>query len=469
MSSNLSPTQAQFDPQQQETIALDDDAIQLQNLSKCYHIYETPRDRLKQFIMPKLRRLFRLTPRQYYREFWAVKDLSLRVKRGETIGIIGRNGSGKSTLLQMICGTLTPTRGQVNTEGRIAALLELGSGFNPEFTGRENVYLYASVLGLSHETIHARFDDIAAFADIGDYIEQPVKTYSSGMFVRLAFAVVAHVDADILVIDEALAVGDAIFIQKCMRFLRAFKQRGTLFFVSHDTHSVVNFCDRAIWLDRGIIMKNGSAKTVTEAYTKYCYQQDHGTDAPMVALEPSTVSPDSLPTTPTTSEQSQDGVITFLNNIPHSSGWKTGAAEITTITLTNTQGESVASFAGGEKITLRVKANIHKPLLSPILGFLLKDKLGQTLFGADTFNYTPKPIYTEQGECLEAQFTFILPFLPNGTYSLLAAIADGDHAKHIQHHWLNDAFLIHVSSAKIRHGLVGIPFETVSLHKAPVA
>lgn len=201
-------------------------AIKVQNLSKCYHIYDNPRDRLKQFVAPRLQRLTWQHPKQYFREFWALKDVSFEVKKGETVGIIGRNGSGKSTLLQMICGTLTPTQGSIETNGRIAALLELGSGFNPEFTGRENVYMNASVLGLSNKEIDARFDDIVAFSDIGDFIEQPVKTYSSGMMVRLAFAVIAHVDADILIIDEALAVGDAFFTQKCMRFLRGFMKTG---------------------------------------------------------------------------------------------------------------------------------------------------------------------------------------------------------------------------------------------------
>jgi len=223
-----------------------DIAIKVENLSKCYHIYDQPHDRLKQIVLPRLGGFVGLTPKQYYQEFWALRDVSFEVKKGETVGIIGRNGSGKSTLLQMICGTLNPTSGSIQTQGRIAALLELGSGFNPEFTGRENVYMNGAVLGLSREEIDARFDAIAAFADIGQFIEQPVKTYSSGMMVRLAFAVIAHVDADILVIDEALAVGDAFFTQKCMRFLRAFMKTGTVLFVSHDTGSVRNLCARAI-------------------------------------------------------------------------------------------------------------------------------------------------------------------------------------------------------------------------------
>ena len=227
----------------------DDIAIKVSNLSKCYQIYDKPHDRLKQSIYPRLQRLVGKQPVQYCREFWALKDVSFEIKKGETVGIIGRNGSGKSTLLQMICGTLNPTSGSIETHGRIAALLELGSGFNPEFTGRENVYMNAAILGLSREEIDAKYDEIVAFADIGNFVDQAVKTYSSGMMVRLAFAVIAHVDADILVIDEALAVGDAFFTQKCMRFIQQFKgDGGTLLFVSHDSAAVMNICSRAVWM-----------------------------------------------------------------------------------------------------------------------------------------------------------------------------------------------------------------------------
>ncbi|MCK5232398.1 MAG: ABC transporter ATP-binding protein [Desulfobulbaceae bacterium] len=222
--------------------------IKVENLSKCFQIYDQPHDRLKQSIYPRLQRLAGKPPKQYFSEFWALQDISLQVKKGETVGIIGRNGSGKSTLLQMICGTLYPTTGSIQTTGRVVALLELGSGFNPEFTGRENVYMNAAVIGLSKKETDTRFDDIVAFADIGDFIEQPVKTYSSGMMVRLAFAVIAHVDADILVVDEALAVGDAFFTQKCMRFMRNLMKTGTVLFVSHDTGSVRNLCTKAIWI-----------------------------------------------------------------------------------------------------------------------------------------------------------------------------------------------------------------------------
>jgi len=242
-------------------------AIRVQNITKCYQIYDAPRDRLKQFVLPRLGRMAGKAPKQYFREFSALKNVSFEVKKGETVGIIGRNGAGKSTLLQILCGTLTPTEGSVEINGRVAALLELGAGFNTEFTGRENVYLNAGVLGLSKDEIDARFDDIVAFADIGDFLDQPVKTYSSGMYVRLAFAVVVHVDAEILIVDEALAVGDAFFQAKCMSRMKHIVESGTtVLFVSHDINAVKAMCKRTLWLDRGSGRAFGETGDVARAY-----------------------------------------------------------------------------------------------------------------------------------------------------------------------------------------------------------
>ena len=244
-------------------------AIRVNNLSKCYHIYDRPQDRLKQSIVPKLRSLVGRNPGRYFREFWALNNVSFEVGRGETVGIIGRNGSGKSTLLQMICGTLEPTTGSVETNGRVAALLELGAGFNPEFTGRENVYMNATVLGLTQDEIHARFNEIAAFADIGDFIEQPVKHYSSGMYARLAFAVAINVDPSILIVDEALAVGDEPFQRKCFARIEEIKRGGgTILFVSHSTEAIVNLCDRAVLLYKGEHLFTGAPKLAIGWYQK---------------------------------------------------------------------------------------------------------------------------------------------------------------------------------------------------------
>lgn len=239
-------------------------AIKVDGLGKCYHIYDQPRDRLMQMIARRRRR--------YYREFWALKGAAFEVAKGEVVGIVGRNGSGKSTLLQLICGTLNPTEGAIRASGRIAALLELGSGFDPEFTGRENVYLNGAVLGFGAEEIDARYEDIVAFADIGDFIDQPIKTYSSGMVVRLAFAVAINVDPQILVVDEALSVGDELFQRKCFSRIEAIRDAGaTILFVSHSVVTVVELCDRAILLDAGEQLLIGEPKHVVGQYQKLLY------------------------------------------------------------------------------------------------------------------------------------------------------------------------------------------------------
>lgn len=241
--------------------------IKVENLTKCYQIYVQPRDRLKQFFLPALQKLARQTPKNYYREFWAMKDVSFEIKKGETVGIIGKNGAGKSTLLQLLTGTLAQTSGTVQVNGRIAALLELGSGFNPEFTGRENVYLNGAIIGMAPEEINARMDAILAFADIGDFIDQPVKTYSSGMYVRLAFAIQANVDPDILIVDEALAVGDAYFVHKCMQHFRYMQNRGTtILLVSHDATAIKTLCKRAVWLDKSGVAAIGLSGVVVDQY-----------------------------------------------------------------------------------------------------------------------------------------------------------------------------------------------------------
>ena len=441
----------------------EDIAIRVSNLSKCYEIYSAPSDRLKQFILPRLQHFIGNAPKQYFREFWALKDVSFEIKKGETVGIIGRNGSGKSTLLQMICGTLTPTSGSIQTNGRIAALLELGSGFNPEFTGRENVYLNASVLGLSTEEIDARFDRIADFADIGQFIEQPVKTYSSGMFVRLAFAVIAHVDADILVIDEALAVGDTVFTQKCMRFIRRFQENGSLIFVSHDTGSVNNLCRQAIWLDGGAIQMYDISAEVTNSYARYCTQKIYGDH---INLTP--IGNKKTESALSTNKIDKETKISFYEDIANSDGWKTGAAEIQSVSIMKADGSSFTTLAGGERVVLRITVALHQALPSPIVGFFIKDHLGQLLFGEHTYTYVQPQSLVEAGERIVAEFIFFLPLLPNGEYSMTVSIADGDPFNHVQHHWLHNAAILQVHSTKLRYGLVGIPFESVVIRRASV-
>jgi lipopolysaccharide transport system ATP-binding protein len=409
-------------------------------------------------VLPRVPRLLGLQSRQYVREFWALKDISFELKRGETLGIIGRNGSGKSTLLQMVCGTLTPSAGTVQTNGRVAALLELGSGFNPEFTGRENVYMNGAILGLDEEEITRRFDDIAAFADIGDFIEQPVKTYSSGMMLRLAFAVVAHVDADILVVDEALAVGDAVFTQKCMRFIRSFLEKGTLLFVSHDMGAVQNLCHSVLWLSNGKLRLSGPSKQVVEEYLRDTLQQVYGGDAELqcAASEQTIVE--------AASPMDYEAYFETHDNLSNARGWKTGSAELLEVSLELAGGQSIGVLEGGERVRMVVRARAHERLEQPILGFLFRDRLGQDLFGENTLPLTAvKPFSVEAGQIFKAEFHFRLPMLPNGQYAIMASVADGNLYNNIQHHYLHDAVIVNVSSSRVRWGLVGVPFDHVSM------
>jgi len=442
-----------------------DAAIKVENLSKCYQIYATPRDRLKQFILPRLQRFSGLPPRRYFEEFWALRDMSFTIKKGETVGIIGRNGAGKSTLLQMICGTLTPTHGHITTNGRVAALLELGSGFNPEFTGRENVYLNASILGLTHAEVEQRFDDIVAFADIGEFIEQPVKTYSSGMMVRLAFAVIAHVDADILVIDEALSVGDAFFTQKCMRFLRQFMKNGTILFVSHDTSSVRNLCKEAIWLEKGQVIQHDTAKVVCENYLEAFYEQQQGKST-------TTRIKNSVIHNHPVHDQRSDFInaSNLRNDIqvfqfdPDAPSFGKGAARITAVRFLDKHLNPLAWIVGGEEVFLQIEVRSEKDLTSPIVGFYVKDRLGQTLFGDNTYlTYVQNPVTCASGETLMAQFSFQMPRLAAGDYSLTAAVAEGTQENHVQHHWIHDAIVFKSESTSVSGGLIGIPMTDIQL------
>ena len=446
----------------------DNFAIRVSGLSKCYEIYATPRDRLKQFLMPLVRRILGKTHKQYFRDFWALKDISFEVIKGETVGIIGRNGSGKSTLLQIICGTLTPTEGKVETRGRVAALLELGSGFNPEFTGRENVYMNASVLGLKKEEIDARFADIIAFADIGDFIEQPVKTYSSGMMVRLAFAVIAHVDADILVIDEALSVGDAFFTQKCMRFLRKFMENGTVLFVSHDTGAVINFCQRAIWLNKGISKYQGEPKEVAQMYLAELYESQQGES--VAFTNSNNKKEDEI------EEQFRDMRLDFINTTkyrndielfkfsPDAANFGKGGGSIVLVQLLDKEGKPLAWVVGGERVKLIITCLANTNISGPIVGFHVNDRLGQPIFGDNTFNFSKQaPLQISLGQNFEALFEFYMPILPMGDYSITVALAEGTQENHIQHRWIHDSILLKSHSTSAGTGLVGMPMRNIQL------
>lgn len=432
-------------------------AVCAKELGKAYAIYKKPIDRLKQMIWRH--------HRQYYDTFWALEDVNLELFQGETVGIIGRNGSGKSTFLQIICGTLAATCGHISVHGRIAALLELGAGFNPEFTGRENVYLAASVLGLSEEEINARYSSIEKFAEIGDFINHPVKLYSSGMYARLAFAVAAHVDAEILIVDEILAVGDAAFNQKCMRFIREFKKQGTLLFVSHDIGSVVNLCDRVVWLDSGRVREIGSAKEVCHHYSASLYGEKSINGSFRIGSARTQATQSVVdPRSKMLKDSDKRNIIQLFDFDSDATWFGERAATIRQTVLCNNFRQPLTMLEGGEEVILRIECEILRDLSSPIVGFSVKDKLGQHLFGDNTYlSYQNNPVSAHAGESLVGEFHFQLPFLPTGTYSVNVAIAEGTQHNHQQQHWVEDAMFFVVESSHIVRGLVGIPMINISL------
>ncbi|KLI98609.1 ABC transporter ATP-binding protein [Luteimonas sp. FCS-9] len=458
--------------EQVDGAALGEVVIAAEGLGKYYEIYGSPSDRLKQFLLPPLDRALGGVPKRYFREFWALKNLSFEVRKGQTIGIIGRNGSGKSTLLQLVCGTLMPSTGSVQTRGRIAALLELGSGFNPEFTGRENVLLSGALFGLDRATMSERYAAIVEFSGIGDFIEQPVKTYSSGMVVRLAFSVIAHVDADILVIDEALSVGDAYFTQKCMRFLREFMRQGTLLFCSHDMGAILNLCDYALWLDKGVLRMSGPPKAVSQGYLASLFESDGKTEESELPQSARVDSRDAaacvVPGEDIDVRQAMIDASSLRNDIEvfrfdeSKAGFGTGYAKVDGVRLLDPDGRQVGWAVGGQHVTLEISASIFRDIPKPILGFVVKDKLGQIIFSDNTYlSYQDAPVAAHAGRRLVARFAFRFPVLPPGEYSISPAIAEGTQADHVQHHWVHDAMILQVHSSVVCLGLVGVPMKQI--------
>ncbi len=442
-----------------------DTVLRVKNISKCFEMYEKPIHRLFQTLCGGYKK--------FYKEFWALRDVNFELHKGECIGIIGKNGAGKSTLLQLITGTLQPTGGEVEVHGRIAALLELGSGFNMEFTGKENVYMNAAILGLSQEEIDARYQDILDFAEIGDFIDQPVKTYSSGMLVRLAFAVVAHVDAEVLIIDEALAVGDIFFQQKCMRFIRNFRKKHTILFVSHDTAAVANLCSKVVYLEKGYVKMLASSKEALDCYMKDLYGTQQKIDA-VESQEERNLREEEI-------QQDYDMRLDFLNHSkfrndielfqfkqPEGVGKVFGAGGASLVDAAfyhGRTGERLNWIVGGETVRFQITALIKKDCFSPIIGFSIKDHLGQPVFVDNTYlTYREAPLSCLAGEKLRAVFLFRMPVLAYGAYSVSIALATGTQEKHQQEIWINDAMTFE-SRATSTLGLIGLHMQKILLEK----
>lgn len=443
----------------------DEIAIGAEDLSKCYQIYGRPEDRLKQSIVPRVRRLLGQPARNYYREFWALRDVSFAIGKGETVGIIGRNGSGKSTLLQMICGTLTPTSGRVETSGRVAALLELGAGFNIEFTGRENVLLNAAIYGFPQHAILAAMDDILAFSELGDFLDQPVKTYSSGMYARLAFSIAIHVDPSILIVDETLSVGDARFVAKCLRRIRDIKDRGaTILFVSHDVSTVRTLCDRAIWIDRGRIVEQGDVFPVTGEYMAFMFKDDDAAIAvrghASAPDEPATVAAARAPSSaavPATSAPAAGTLGGTLDPRPVTH-WGSHPGTIVSAAVCDESGlkldvclwDSVIQVV----IELAVPGTISRDDLC--IAFSIKDLKGTDLIVSTTRDFDQRT--------LPEQSRFSVSFrmknaLVTGKYLLVAAVERRDHADIHYYEYVEGAHYFSSLSNERFFGLFQPPIE----------
>ncbi len=404
-------------------------SVEFQGVAKSYPIYASPGDRLTELV--SLNRLRR------HRDFWALKDVSFSVPRGETFCIIGENGAGKSTLLQMVAGILAPTEGSVKVSGRVSALLELGSGFNPEFTGRDNVYLNGAILGLSSREIDARYQRISEFAEIGDFIDQPVKTYSSGMAVRLAFSVAIHLDPEILIVDEALAVGDLYFRQRCMRKVHELRSSGvTILFVSHAIGDVKAIGDRALWLDQGRMREIGQTGMVVARYLAAMVEKDsryltmQNRQAPAAAAGARSQPPE---------------VVENIPNIDHRYG--DGRAEVIGIAVVNQQGHRVDLLEPDSTVVVRISVRAKEDLPRPIVGFMFRNHLGIDFHGTNTarlgFDLPPM----EAGDVITVDFHVELPELYPGSFSFSPAIADGTLASYITCDWIDNAV-----SVQMGHG-----------------
>ncbi|MCA9279799.1 MAG: ABC transporter ATP-binding protein [Phycisphaeraceae bacterium] len=413
-------------------------AIRVQGVSKCYHVYTKPVDRLKQAIYR--------WKKQCYKEFWALHEVDLTLYRGQTLGIIGRNGAGKSTLLQIICGTLRPTTGSVEVHGKISALLELGSGFNKDFTGRENVYLAGAIRGLSRKQIDSLLDSILSFADIGSFIDQPLHTYSSGMVVRLAFAVAAHVEPDILVVDEALSVGDIFFQQKCARYMRDKLANTTKLLVSHDLGSIAQHCDRAVVLSRGRLAFEGTPKDAIAYYTKIVHSEQR---ADSEATQQFTTNQDqfhranstqaSLPWVPVTDEK-RGGV---------------GKARITRVAVTNFDLTPIGVLQPGDGYICHAEFETDEAMDQLIFGTLLQDRFGNAVCGDNTCSLEDPVTSVGCAGRHQVSLEFRWPEIRQGAYTLTFGIGQGDHPLyHDIQCWAHNVVEIKSASPRIAiHGL----------------
>ena len=421
-----------------------DVVIKVEHLDKMYKLYDRQRDRVREALG--------LTRRKLYKEHYALRDVNLEVKKGETVGIIGTNGSGKSTILKIITGVLSPTAGNVEINGRISALLELGAGFNMEFTGIENIYLNGTMIGFSNAEIDAKLQNILDFADIGDFVYQKVKTYSSGMFVRLAFAVAINIDPEILIVDEALSVGDVFFQNKCYHKFEEFKKEGkTILFVSHDLSSISKYCDRVVLLDRGKKLSEGRPKEIIDMYKKVLV---HQMDSDMADSEK--VDSSGKPAAGNTWKSKM-----LLN--PTNDTYGSGLAEIVDFCLVDNSGNITNTVIKGDSFTVRVKARFNEKISEPIIAVSIKNRMGVEITGTNTMFEKVSTGEPDEGDELIVNFTQDM-YLQGGEYLVSLGLVGYRAGEFTVYHRLYDIFNIQVISSKDTVGYYDMNSDTSIEH-----
>ncbi|MBF0319621.1 MAG: ABC transporter ATP-binding protein [Nitrospirae bacterium] len=415
-----------------ESRAEDAVVIGAAGLTKVYKLYKRAIDRLKEAVNP--------FKRIYHEDFYALRDVCFEARKGRTIGIIGKNGAGKSTLLQILTGVLTPTSGVLTKVGRLSALLELGAGFNPELTGIENIYFNGTIMGYTRREIDDRLSEIIAFADIGEFIHQPVKTYSSGMFVRLAFAVSVSVEPDILIIDEALSVGDIRFQIKCFRKITDFKNSGKcIVLVSHDIGAIKRLCDSVIWLRDGQVYLNGDPEYVCKEYMSYMFydgtsKENKDTQAP--------------------EQGAGAGEAIEWEDVRGYASFGEGGAEIRRVVLISCEtGRRINMLKGGERVKFLVEADITGHITNPGCGITLKDNYGTYIFTINNYIYNVQIEPFTDTLRLHVEFDFQFPNLKSGNYSFSVSISDGTVESHIQNHWIHEAYVLQLINSDIRYNM----------------
>jgi ABC-type polysaccharide/polyol phosphate transport system ATPase subunit len=426
--------------------------VRAEKISKCFRIYRHPSDHLKE--------LLSFGSKRYHEPFWAVKDVDVAIERGCCLGIIGENGSGKSTLLRMIAGVIRPTSGNIDVGGRVSALLELGAGFNPLFTGRENIFLYASILGFTDAQTRERIPLIEKFAEIGEFVDRPVKTYSSGMFVRLAFAVAIHMDPDILIVDEALSVGDVFFQQRCIRRIQQMKRQGvTILFVSHDLEAVRSLADRAIWMEHGHVHSEGKTDDVVGKYLAAMVTRGKKEVMEEEALgKPITSSPDLE-----LSAEAFSRIPKFIEHVPNvDHRYGNGKARISGIGVFGVEGRPATGVGQGERICVRISIEFHDHIEHPNVGFMLRNRLGEDVTGTNVMFEGERLPHAQPGERLSVDFVMDLPYLHAGFYYFSPAVADGTLDQYEMCDWIDNACAIEVLQRSTTYGHMRIPMRVTA-------